>query len=682
MGVKEALQKIRNVARGLRMMSKSASATTITYRLDDPRLKKIFARDDDSSLTDPYSQLSTFYACVNAKAAIAQVPWIIYRAGADTVITKGGVIDLFAHPNPAISRFQLWEAIIISLENKGEWFIVKDREIGTDGVPAYLWPINPAQMMPAKSSGGVWVGWWLSRNGKREFLAREEVLFDKYLNPNDEIRGLAPMSAARLSAESSYDALRYNRNFFKNDATPSLVYAWKDVLTDEQYRQEKERLIDSRKGVDNAHRAALVDGGADIKQLGLSQRDMEFIQQFKLTRDDICMVTRVPKNMIAINEDVNYANALSSRRGFWTDVLIPLIVRIEDKINAELLLPLEYEGHFDLQKIDALNWAWLEKIDSAQKLVNMGFSLNQVNDRLQLGFEPVPWGDEPRALVAPALPAPAPVKSIAADFAEGRAPLEISSDMIEKGKRARAWLEIDGKSSPIVAKCAREVRGYFQSAESKLFKKLFKASHHDDAILKMGEVDPGIINDIFNDSELARIIDKWINLSLSTGAGSVLGSTFDLTDPLVQNSVARHVSKVVEINANMREQLQDVIRDTTQRAVSEGMTEQQAADLLVENIKAKVGEFDRHARTIARTEVHGAYSEGRYEGMMTTFPKAKKWISSRDVKVRDTHARLDGKIVPWKEAFANGLQYPLDPAGSAEEVINCRCVMVPVYEGE
>jgi len=680
MGVRSALRGVRNVMRGLAAIAKDASASTITYKLDDPRLKKIFSRDDDSSLTDPYSQLSTFYACVNAKAAIAQVPFVIKKLGTDTVIESGGIVDLFAHPNPALSRFQLWEAIIISLENKGEWFIIKDREVGSDGVPAFLWPVDPSSMEPARlgAKTGPWVGWWIQRGGRRVFLDRAEVLFDKYLNPKDDIRGLAPMSAARLSAESSYDALRYNRNFFKNDATPSLVYSWKDILTDEQYRQERERLVDSRKGVQHAHRAALVDGGADIKQLGLSQRDMEFIQQFKLTRDDICMVTRVPKSMIAINEDVNYANALASRRGFWTDVEVPIMVRIEDKINSELLVPLGFEGYFDRQQIDALNWAWLEKIESGVKLIAMGFSLNQVNARLQLGFEEVPWGDEPRPQ-SPTLPAPTPTKAIPAAFTDAPV-LRLTSDTEEKASRSRAWTEINGKASPMVVKCGQDIKGYFHDAAVKLFKKILKAQRA--AVVKMGEIDPGILSDIFSDEELGKIVTQWTSLALETGAGTIVASTFDLADPQVLAAIQRHTSKVVEVNATVREKLQNVIRDTTAQSVAEGMTEQQTADLLVANIKEQLGEFDRHARTIARTEVHGAYSEGRYEGMKTTFPKAKKWISSRDAKVRDTHANLDGKVVPWDEAFANGLQYPLDPAGDATEVINCRCIMIPVYEGE
>jgi len=35
---------------------------------------------------------------------------------------------------------------------------------------------------------------------------------------------------------------------------------------------------------------------------------------------------------------------------------------------------------------------------------------------------------------------------------------------------------------------------------------------------------------------------------------------------------------------------------------------------------------------------------------------------------------MDGETRPFNEPYSNGLMYPGDPGGSAEEVINCRCV--------
>jgi hypothetical protein len=44
-----------------------------------------------------------------------------------------------------------------------------------------------------------------------------------------------------------------------------------------------------------------------------------------------------------------------------------------------------------------------------------------------------------------------------------------------------------------------------------------------------------------------------------------------------------------------------------------------------------------------------------------------------DGNTRDIHAMVDGDEVPFDRPFSNGLMFPGDPSGSAENVINCRC---------
>ena len=81
------------------------------------------------------------------------------------------------------------------------------------------------------------------------------------------------------------------------------------------------------------------------------------------------------------------------------------------------------------------------------------------------------------------------------------------------------------------------------------------------------------------------------------------------------------------------------------------------------------------AMTIGRTEIHSCSGFASHEAAVQTgVVIGKKWLSSRDGQVRDEHSPLDdGTIYAINEAYPNGLMYPGDPAGSAEESINCRC---------
>jgi len=75
-----------------------------------------------------------------------------------------------------------------------------------------------------------------------------------------------------------------------------------------------------------------------------------------------------------------------------------------------------------------------------------------------------------------------------------------------------------------------------------------------------------------------------------------------------------------------------------------------------------------------QTEIMGAMNKGGHEGLVQSgVVKEKVWISTRDNLTRDSHRKMDGEHVPLKQKYSNGLMYPGDWTGRAEEIINCRC---------
>lgn len=88
------------------------------------------------------------------------------------------------------------------------------------------------------------------------------------------------------------------------------------------------------------------------------------------------------------------------------------------------------------------------------------------------------------------------------------------------------------------------------------------------------------------------------------------------------------------------------------------------------------------AATIARTEAHNAgmfASQGIAEQIAsdTGAELRKEWVAVTDERTRMSHADADGQIVDLNSSFSVGgeqLEYPSDPSGSAENIINCRCV--------
>lgn len=97
------------------------------------------------------------------------------------------------------------------------------------------------------------------------------------------------------------------------------------------------------------------------------------------------------------------------------------------------------------------------------------------------------------------------------------------------------------------------------------------------------------------------------------------------------------------------------------------------------------------ATTIARTEVISAYNVGatlaaeELASVMEVDEYQKEWLATGDARTRPTHMDADGQKVWGDQTFDVGgeaLEEPGDPAGSAEEVINCRCTVLFHYPGD
>jgi SPP1 gp7 family putative phage head morphogenesis protein len=115
------------------------------------------------------------------------------------------------------------------------------------------------------------------------------------------------------------------------------------------------------------------------------------------------------------------------------------------------------------------------------------------------------------------------------------------------------------------------------------------------------------------------------------------------------------------------------LRFTLQEGLTNGETVDQIADRVEETFKVERARAER----IARTEIAESFNAGRFETMKEAGVQKIEWLTARDARVRDSHAELDGDVVVVGDRFANGLLYPLDPAGPPEEIVNCRCVALP-----
>lgn len=125
------------------------------------------------------------------------------------------------------------------------------------------------------------------------------------------------------------------------------------------------------------------------------------------------------------------------------------------------------------------------------------------------------------------------------------------------------------------------------------------------------------------------------------------------------------------------------VYDRIRTGLAEGLARGENADDLRARVAAlaTLEEWDGQVMTMTRTETMTALNAGAFSAALTEQQEtgvrwAKRWQSTHDQRVRHTHADADGQVRPLTKTFRVGesrLQFPGDPRGAPEEVINCRC---------
>lgn len=134
------------------------------------------------------------------------------------------------------------------------------------------------------------------------------------------------------------------------------------------------------------------------------------------------------------------------------------------------------------------------------------------------------------------------------------------------------------------------------------------------------------------------------------------------------------------------------VADTTHKAIinelSEGFEKGESIQELSNRIK-DMPEFDmKRATVVARTEIISSSNAGTLQGYKESgVVIGKEWSSTKDERTRDHHKDVEGQRVALDDPFivdGDLLDYPGDNSydAKASNVIQCRCSMKPILEGE
>jgi HK97 family phage portal protein len=348
--------------------------------------------------------------CVQMKAdEVASTQLRLYKKDANgkkTEVTEHALLDLIYHPNSEISYIEMMEGIAAFCDLNGDMFWYKAKSGNTT---KELWPLRPDWMkvVPSKTPDRLIEGYIYFKDGLSDQpvpMEVEEVIMFRNFNPKfyDKqlpYRGVSTVSATRIMLDEDEVLREWNKNFIKNGAAFDGVLEYDGVLSEEETARFKMAWKNSQSGKEQAGNIPFLQGGMRWKPNGLSQRDMAYIEQKKMNRDDVFGLFGVPKGLIA-SDDVNLANAKMALWVFTRFTVRPMLKRIESVLNNALAV--EYKGLF-------FEFDNPVPADRAQEITEFTASCNKwmtVNEIREIeGLKPLEGFDEIKAPVQIGAPA-------------------------------------------------------------------------------------------------------------------------------------------------------------------------------------------------------------------------------------------------------------------------------------
>ena len=302
-------------------------------------------------------QCTAVYACVRIIAeSVASLPLHVYQyknGGKEKAINHALYFLLHDAPNEEMTSFTFREISIAHLLLWGNSYaqIIRDglgRVVG-------LYPLMPNQMSVERDDDGQ-IYYRYTRNGGEKsqdkkwqiIIPAKDILHIHGLGFN----GFSPIAMARNAIGMSLAVEEFGAKFFENGARPSGILKHPGLLKYPEKLRESWQSIYG--GTQNTGKVAVLEEGVDYQQISIPPDDAQFIETKKFQINEIARLYRVPPHLIGDLEKSSFNNIEQQSLEFVKYTLTPWLVRWEQTLNKNLLLPSERKNFFIKFNVEGL----------------------------------------------------------------------------------------------------------------------------------------------------------------------------------------------------------------------------------------------------------------------------------------------------------------------------------------
>jgi SPP1 gp7 family putative phage head morphogenesis protein len=591
------------------------------------------------------------------------------------------LVPLLEDPRPDIEMAELLQRTLNYLDLTGgalwTWSL--------DGVdrPAFVTPWSAAEFRTAKSGDLIYGRYEVWDGDQWRPIPREQVIHFREVNPASWRVAVSRVDAVLQQLNLGHHVNRIVRSYLEKALfTGGVISPHQDWHpSPEEWDLWKESVEEWHAGPANAGRPLFLQGGTTVSRVASGLTDLlpgEVLDRVEATVSAGFGVPPVVLGWLVGLKNSPWSNIEEARKIAYQDTVEPIWRNVfEKRLTKAWLTPEERRAGF-MVRFDTGNIRALQQDEERQaRIAALAADVATVNERrLMLDLEPLPPDDDRGELIVGLQP------SVSTDgLGEGDDSEDVEDDPDEEevaaGEKSTDAKDLLWLLFALEAKAAERtwsgvIYAHLQELRARILtlaRRTFGVRKAADDAQRAADFHL-LVNGLVEESR-KELQQRVYPLLVSTGGSAVrrLSSRIRVSFRVLEPGLLQYAR---EESAFLASVMGKRTGEAVAKAVQDGLAAGETIAKLTDRL-AELPAFDRtRAKLVARTETtrawNGAQRRSLSEFQRTSGKRVRKtWLSSRDARVREEHAALDGEERGIDETFSNGLTEPGEP--------NCRCTL-------
>ncbi|MCK4723099.1 MAG: phage portal protein, partial [Dehalococcoidia bacterium] len=353
------------------------------------------------------------------------------------------------------------------------------------GKPREFWIVMPDLVQPIPSDvPGEWLKSWriITAGGAQHDVPPEQFLHFMQVDPGNPYWGMGPLLAAARTVDTDNEAQDTQKISMQNRGVTDGVFTHESILTPDQFEEARRQIRENFLAKNKRREPWVLGAGAKWNQMSLTPIEMDYIASRLANLRGIATAFGLDPWWLGDRSASTYNNVVEARKALYVEVVLPLLDDIKSTLNLKIA-PMygDITISYDTSKVAALREDFTSKVEQAKTLWAMGIPFDQINQRLEMGFEEFPGWDRgylPLTLL-PTGASPAPEE-------EPKKMMNKALNLDTEEQKAAHWKRIDRRRVAWWEVVSKKVKPLYE-AEAKAIEKAIKGKTPDQLISAAGK---------------------------------------------------------------------------------------------------------------------------------------------------------------------------------------------------